>query len=208
MTKQERAGKTRRLLIEAAALEFAGRGYAGTSLHGISAIANTTIGALTFHFSVKSALADAVSEHGCDVTRETVLRTELRGLPPLETVAGITRALAQLLEGTYVVRAAARLSRERPGLHPEWYDSWMPAVRRLLAQARREGSLRADQDAETIAVLVGCLAAGLEATATPLCAPPVTRSWEAHSQVDEVWRVVCAGIGPPSAATDASDEAG
>ncbi|MEO3755851.1 ScbR family autoregulator-binding transcription factor [Streptomyces sp. B6B3] len=199
MSKQERAGRTRRLLIEAAAEEFACHGYAGTSLHRISSVAGVTIGALTFHFSVKSALADAVCEHGCELTNLAVRHAMRRGRPPLETVVDITRALARLLNGRSAVRAAARLSRERPGLHVGWYESWIDEVRQLLLRARREGSLRPDHDPEAVTVLVCCLAAGLEVTTTPACAPTEPGSWNAPDRLDEVWTVVASGITPPDA---------
>ncbi len=199
MSKQERAGRTRRLLIEAAGEEFACHGYAGTSLHRISSVAGVTIGALTFHFPVKSTLADAVCEHGCELTRGAVRHSMRRGSPPLETVIDITRALARLLDGRYTVRAAARLSRERPGQHIGWYECWMNEVRQLLLRARREGSLRADHDTEVIAVLVGCLAAGLEVTTTPVCGSWEARSWNAPDRLDEVWKVLSSGLAPPGA---------
>ncbi|MBO0513797.1 TetR family transcriptional regulator, partial [Streptomyces beijiangensis] len=72
MARQERAEQTRRRLIEAAAAEFAAHGYAGTSLLGIVTSAGVTMGALTFHFPSKSAVADAVQEAGAAATREVM----------------------------------------------------------------------------------------------------------------------------------------
>ncbi|WP_051840598.1 TetR/AcrR family transcriptional regulator [Streptomyces sp. NRRL F-5126] len=136
MAKQERAEQTRQRLIEAAAAEFAEHGYAGTSLHRIVGSAGVTMGALTFHFSSKSALADAVQRAGADDTRAALHRAErtlgAQGL--LDEV----RALADGLRTRHSIRAAARLARERQATGPGWYGSWAPGLREALERAWRE----------------------------------------------------------------------
>ncbi|XXZ49998.1 helix-turn-helix domain-containing protein [Streptomyces cavourensis] len=61
---QERAARTRQTVLEAAADEFAERGYEGASLQRVAWRAATSIGALTFHFRNKTALADEVRTTG------------------------------------------------------------------------------------------------------------------------------------------------
>ncbi|MFF4170139.1 TetR family transcriptional regulator [Streptomyces sp. NPDC001744] len=169
-TKQERGGRTRALLIQAAGQEFALRGYAGTSLTRISRAAMATIGALTFHFPAKNELAEAVCERGCALTRAAVAREVREARSPAEGIAGITEVLAVLLEEEDVVRAAARLSRELPVEH-DWRDSWAPAVHSLLSAAHRDGELR-EEDLETVGVFVACVVSDLEVSALRAHRPP------------------------------------
>ncbi|MGW5768890.1 TetR family transcriptional regulator [Streptomyces longwoodensis] len=170
MARQERAEQTRQRIVEAAASEFAGHGYDGTSLHGIVRTAGVTMGALTFHFRSKSALADAVQEAGAAATRAaldaTAPATGFQGA--LETVL----ALAGALRTTPSVRAAARLTREG---HGGWYDCWAPGLRDALERSWCEQ--RADSGLTPLAVttLLAHVVLGAEAAApTPEALRPVT----------------------------------
>lgn len=77
MVRQERAVRTRQALLDAAAEEFDRHGYEGTSLNRVCRAAGITIGALTFHFSTKAELADAVQSQGRIITRAA-----LDSMPP------------------------------------------------------------------------------------------------------------------------------
>ncbi|WP_327069967.1 TetR/AcrR family transcriptional regulator [Kitasatospora sp. NBC_01250] len=126
--------RTRGAVLVAAAEQFDRHGYGGTSLSRISTAADLSTGALTFHFPTKDALADAVQWHGRHTTQLVVDGlTELRP-PPLRGVVDLTLALAGLLERDVTVRAAARLSRERPGCPAVWCTAWNPALGRLAAR--------------------------------------------------------------------------
>ncbi|MDG4864680.1 TetR family transcriptional regulator, partial [Streptomyces sp. T-3] len=142
MTKQERASRTRSLLLDAAAVEFARHGYVGTSLNKICTAAMATVGALTFHFPAKNALAEAVCARGAELTRKTVAEATGAAGSPLRGVVDLTRALAGLLDEEPMVQAAARLSREQRDIRADWYDAWLPTVQDLLAEAGRAGQLR------------------------------------------------------------------
>ncbi|MFJ3927311.1 TetR family transcriptional regulator [Streptomyces sp. NPDC090022] len=190
--KQERAGRTRALLVQAAGEEFAERGYAGTSLTRISRAAMATIGALTFHFPAKNELAEAVCERGCALTREAVGRAAGAARSPAEAVTEITGTLAALLEEQPVVRAAARLSRELRMRH-DWREAWIPAVRTALTEAQRTGQLRA-QEPELVGVLVACVVADLEVTAQRAYASPSCGAWSVRGRLAEVWEVLWSGI--------------
>ncbi|MFE9256585.1 TetR family transcriptional regulator [Streptomyces sp. NPDC006879] len=198
MVKQERAERTRKLLIQAAAAEFARHGYAGTSLTRISRAATATVGALTFHFPAKSELAAAVGAVGAGITRMEVARANRAARTPLQAVVDITHALAQLLCEDDTVRATARLSRERDDGRHEWCDAWMPVVRERLEEAAREEWLRSGSDPEVVAVLVGHLVAGLEASATG-CGDPIRDGrWSLREQLAEVWELISLGIAVPT----------
>ncbi|MCB5180964.1 TetR/AcrR family transcriptional regulator [Streptomyces antimicrobicus] len=191
--KQERAGRTRALLIQAAGEEFAHRGYAGTSLTRISRAAMATIGALTFHFPAKNELAEAVCERGSELTREAVDRIAAAPHSPAAAVAEITQALAELLEREPVVQAAARLSRELPLKH-DWLEAWVPAVRTLLAQAHRRGELAEEEDQELAGALVACVVANLELSVLRAHGAPLGGTWGVRGRLAEVWEVLWYGI--------------
>ncbi|GAA1349671.1 TetR/AcrR family transcriptional regulator [Streptomyces beijiangensis] len=162
MARQERAEQTRRRLIEAAAAEFAAHGYAGTSLLGIVTSAGVTMGALTFHFPSKSAVADAVQEAGAAATRE-VMDGE-GSAPGLQGVLDDTLALATALETTPSVRAAARLTREGRDTETDWYSAWVPQVREGLARGWPEQHPGSALTPVSAAALLTYVVAGFEAT--------------------------------------------
>jgi TetR/AcrR family transcriptional repressor of nem operon len=59
----QRGEGTRRCILDEAALSFARRGYAGTSLNDVIKATGLTKGAFYFHFSSKEALALEVFRH-------------------------------------------------------------------------------------------------------------------------------------------------
>ncbi|MET9695823.1 TetR/AcrR family transcriptional regulator [Streptomyces sp. NPDC006529] len=210
-TKQERAGRTRNLLIEAAGEEFARRGYAGTSLTRISRSAMATIGALTFHFPAKNDLAEAVCERGHDLTADAVdevAESTGPGGSALEALTEVTQTLARLLEKQPVVRAAARLSRELP-VTADWYDAWTPAVRSLLTRAYRGGELeqRAGADPEIVGVLVACLVSNLEVSVQRQYESAAGSGWSARGRLAEVWEVLWSGISRTSVSSGSDGRA-
>ncbi|MEU8483833.1 TetR family transcriptional regulator [Streptomyces sp. NPDC048641] len=164
MARQERAELTRRRLIEAAAAEFAAHGYAGTSLLGIVKSAGVTMGALTFHFSSKSALADAVQEAGAAATRAVLHGGEAD--PGLRGVLVDTLALAEALETTPSIRAAARFTREGRGAESNWYAAWIPHMRESLERGWPDEHPGSGLTPVSTAALLTYVMAGVEATAS------------------------------------------
>lgn len=79
MVKQERAARTRRTLIRAAAEVFAREGFAPASLTTISRQAGVSNGALHFHFTSKNALAQAVEEEAGEAMRLLIRDVPDRG---------------------------------------------------------------------------------------------------------------------------------
>lgn len=163
VAKQERAEQTRQRLIEAASATFAEHGYAGTSLHQIVRSAGVTMGALTFHFASKSALADAVQEAGTAATRE-VLHSAGHA-PGLQGVLDEVLALADALRNTHSIRAAARLTREGHAADHDWYDSWAPDLREALERAWSEEHLDGGLTPLAATSLLSHVLLGVEATA-------------------------------------------
>ncbi|MGW3391542.1 TetR family transcriptional regulator [Streptomyces cinereoruber] len=207
MASQERAERTRRRLLEAAAEELSQHGFDGTSLQRVCRTAGVTMGALTFHFSNKMSLADAVHAHGHALTRTMVTAVVTAGegrdgdrggdgtegftgkdTPRLRQVVGVTDGLTRLLREEPTVRAAARLSRDRTLKDGHWNDSWLPRVHELLELAHEEGELRSGVNPHSVALLARLLISGLAASTDP------DGDGETFDQLDAIWGLVLSGI--------------
>ncbi|MEU5685029.1 TetR/AcrR family transcriptional regulator [Streptomyces venezuelae] len=161
MVKQERAARTREALVRAAAHEFEQTGYEGTSLTRVAGAAGISVGALTFHFSSKAGLAQAVRTRGDAAVRACVAEAGSGTAPALDSVVALTLALARLLEEDEVVRAAVRLWREVPDSDGTWSALWLPAVAEALDRAGRTG-LAPAVGGRDVALLAEYLLAGAE----------------------------------------------
>ncbi|MFE3525711.1 TetR family transcriptional regulator [Streptomyces sp. NPDC059161] len=193
MTKQQgRAVRTRAALVQAAAAHFDREGYEGTSLSKVCGTAGTSLGALTFHFPTKGALADAVMAEGRALTQTALLRVSALPGPALRKVVGLTLELTRLLEEETAVRCAVRLARERPGTGG-WSDIWRPVVKQLLDQAHSNGQLRYGAGPAEVAMLVEYLTAGAEAF---LRGRPDAgaAAGTTVAQLKSVWRLALAGV--------------
>ena len=214
--KQERASRTRRALLTAAAEEFDRLGYAGASLGGIARAAGISLGALTFHFPSKQELSTAVREQGCAATRALVARTGARRDPPVQCVVSLTLGLVELLQKDASVRAAARLDREAADARHSWRGVWTPLIHERLratpdAEACPETTPGASPvtDSAALTVLAVLLVCGTEATlphrAGP--APDSPRPDSPDSEQDNsallarVWRQIL----PQAAPADCGD---
>ncbi|WP_308345432.1 TetR/AcrR family transcriptional regulator [Streptomyces sp. ISL-94] len=187
---------TRNHLIAVAGVEFDRNGYDGTSFSRLSRTAGVSIGALTFHFSAKAQLASAVEESGRSATRAVVENITAGGDgTALETVSALVLALGRLIEADPVVRAAARLTRERAGAGPEWCGSWLPEVGTLLGQAVEQGQLRPDVDPRPVALLTAHLMCG---TVARVRHGRIRRPGAAVDELRELWRIICRGIVAPT----------
>ncbi|MEU3227841.1 ScbR family autoregulator-binding transcription factor [Streptomyces sp. NPDC006976] len=162
MVQQERAARTRRALIIAAAEVFADDGYALASLPAISKRAGVSTGALHFHFSSKDALAAAVEN-----TAELGLRNlvdeclESSGTLLQCLACTVTRLLEAVREDP-VTRAGLRLggdpSRKSGGGVVVWWYEW---VSDLLARARETGELPDEVSPEGAATVISAAVAGV-----------------------------------------------
>ncbi|GAA2605035.1 MULTISPECIES: TetR/AcrR family transcriptional regulator [Streptomyces] len=150
MVTQDRAARTRQALIAAAAADMDLNGYDGATLSVISASAQVSMGALTFHFSSKRALAEGVVAEASALTRERAAAAVSDQPSPLPAAIALLQHLADLLDESVVVRAAALLTRERPEAVPGWHQAWVPTLSHLLREADNAGQLH--RDARPVAV--------------------------------------------------------
>jgi AcrR family transcriptional regulator len=191
---QERAARTREAILLAAAADFDRYGYQGTSLARIRAAAGISTGALTFHFPTKDSLADTIQQRGHERTRQAVGHLASAPMPALRAVVSLTLALAGLLERDVTVRAAARLSRERPQACAAWSTAWTPTACELAQRAAealpREGS------AATVIALTRHLVAGVEVhlRCSAWQAASAPDGLSPRAQLEQVWDLLLRGL--------------
>ncbi|MEU6392951.1 ScbR family autoregulator-binding transcription factor [Streptomyces sp. NPDC046939] len=142
---QERAVQTRLQVLEAAALLFDQRGYAGTSIKDVADEVGMTKGAVYFHYPTKEALTIAVVE--AHYARWPVLleASQSKGLGPMDTLVDLLDRTATQFRDDPIVRGGARLQMEQPlpeGTLPTPYVGWIDLLRQLLTEAREAGELR------------------------------------------------------------------
>ncbi|MFD3514438.1 TetR family transcriptional regulator [Streptomyces sp. NPDC058657] len=156
---QERAARTRQAVLEAAAEEFAERGYQGASLQRMVWRAATSIGALTFHFGTKTALAHEVRTTGrAHLTH--CLQDRAPTADPLRELRTLIGRLAHLAREDPFVRAARRLETDRHPSEPPLAQTWLPALRDLLDRAHSTHRLRPGVSREDATTLLTHLAEG------------------------------------------------
>ncbi|MET9732783.1 ScbR family autoregulator-binding transcription factor [Streptomyces sp. NPDC006458] len=166
MPRQERAERTRELVVRAAAVCFDTTGFAATSLSEIVEMAEVSKGALYFHFSSKEKLAEAVvAQLGTD-WREIVRAAGTPDGPVLQTLIDMTHDLARHMHQDVVFRAGLRLcdERRRPGedVRISPYRSWRRTVGHLLARSHRRGELLPGLDLTQAAQMLTAATAGIE----------------------------------------------
>ncbi|MFE1766881.1 TetR family transcriptional regulator [Streptomyces angustmyceticus] len=191
MVTQGRAARTREALIGAAAADMDAKGFDGATLAAISASARVSMGALTFHFSSKRALAEGVVEEASAITRARTTAAVAGQSSPLPAAIALLQCLADLLDESVVVRAAALLARERPEAVPGWHRAWVPTLRRLLREADRAGELHQNARPVAVATLVVHLLTAVEVYR----GSPMGEGLGAKGALSRLLPVVCRGIG-------------
>jgi len=137
MAQQERAVRTRRAVLEAAAAVFAERGYAAATIGEILARAQVTKGALYFHFDSKAALAQGVLE--AQVTTDYHVPRELKLQEWVD--AGLT--LAKRLPQEPLLLAGVRLSADLQGreVFGSAWPAWTELTAAFLSEAKERGEV-------------------------------------------------------------------
>ncbi|MFG3410105.1 ScbR family autoregulator-binding transcription factor [Streptomyces sp. NPDC048142] len=152
MARQERAMRTRRVILGAAAEMFNELGYDATTIGGLIERVQLTRGGLYFHFSSKEELARAVLDEA--VTREGLVPQAFK----LQEWVDLALLLAHRLPVEPVLSASIRLSvdpRARSLFGTRWPD-WIELGDNLLREAKDRGELLPHVDpAETARLFVG-----------------------------------------------------
>ncbi|WP_419992838.1 TetR family transcriptional regulator [Streptomyces boninensis] len=195
MARQNRAVRTRRTLIDAAAVEFNRDGYHGASLAQISLAAGISMGALTFHFPNKAELADAVAEEGWSTARAAVERIAHQPTSPLQRTIELTLELTRLLEEDALVRCAVGLSRERHSA-TQWAEVWLPLANSLASQAHESGQLSSHTPPDDLTELVRLLVGGSELYVRSDGTTATSDYNSAVARLRRSWHLVLEGIAP------------
>ncbi|MFD4632519.1 ScbR family autoregulator-binding transcription factor [Streptomyces sp. NPDC058284] len=136
MAQQERAVRTRRAVLEAAAVVFAEHGYAAATVSDILKVAGVTKGALYFHFDSKEALARGVLQ------AQTAYAVPPQDLKVQEWVdTGLL--LAHRLPQDPVVQAGAVLSSDPRGRehYGSAWPAWVDLSAQMLIEAKERGEI-------------------------------------------------------------------
>ncbi|WP_344447364.1 TetR family transcriptional regulator, partial [Kitasatospora nipponensis] len=97
MPRQERAQRTRQLLIEAASASFDQAGFAMTGLNDVIRPTGISKGALYFHFGSKEQLAEAVMAESRAGLREAIRSARHSSDCPLQYLIDLSHGLARRL---------------------------------------------------------------------------------------------------------------
>jgi AcrR family transcriptional regulator len=164
MVKQERAARTRKALVRAAAEVFAQDGFVLASLTSISKRAGVSNGALHFHFESKLALARAVEAEAAAVIRAIAPPVQAGGPDALQRLIDATYDLMGRLERDAVVRAGFELGSGPPRLAgaADLRAQWRTWVEEVLGAAEREGVLAEGVSAAEASVTVVAATVGFE----------------------------------------------
>ncbi|PNG17058.1 ScbR family autoregulator-binding transcription factor [Streptomyces cahuitamycinicus] len=152
MARQERAIRTRRTILEAAAAVFDERGYTSATIGEILDRAGVTKGALYFHFGSKEELAVGVFEEQLAIA-----------LPPqstkLQELVDSGLVMARRLRSEPLVRASVGLALDQGAMDLDRtpaFRMWIDQNTQLLTEAKARGELLQHVDvAETAELLVG-----------------------------------------------------
>ncbi|MFD5102917.1 ScbR family autoregulator-binding transcription factor [Streptomyces albidochromogenes] len=197
MAKQERAERTLRRIVTAAAEQFVQHGYAGTSLDDITRAAGVSKGAFYFHFASKGQVATAVVEHSQSLFEDAITEPCTPADSPLQHVIDLTHRLNSLLHLEPATRAVVRFHREWTGAEqPEFdhYSLWYETVGQLFCQAAKRRELRSDIPAASPRVLASTTLFSMEAL-----------SWmgmstdETARRLTDLWDVLLPAITPRGA---------
>lgn len=167
-TASERAAATRHHLLDIAARRFAAQGYAATSLRDLIEASGLSKGAFYFHFASKRDLAVEVFRAKQDQLIAAVTAAMDPERPALEQLRQVwsARALAVASDpGVGSLRRLAAALAEDPALERElsaFHARPIELIGGLLAQAQRDGEVRADVDPERAAQAAFAGAIGLD----------------------------------------------
>lgn len=207
MVQQERAARTRRALIQAAAEVFAEVGFVHASLGAISQRAGVSNGALYFHFANKSMLAEAVEAQAAESVRRLTEGARARQGDSLQSVVDATHELMGTLARDVVVRGGFKLAGDiaRPAKSPLRME-WQRWVEDSLRRAERSGALADGVSWGDAARVIVAATTGLEVLgakdASWLSRQNVTRFWELLlprlTGRRALNTLVCSGSRPPA----------
>ncbi|MEU7584224.1 ScbR family autoregulator-binding transcription factor [Streptomyces sp. NPDC041068] len=190
MARQERAVRTRRVVLEAAAEVFGECGYERAAILDILKRAGVTKGALYFHFPSKEALAHAVIEEQLGVAAEAQTGHGLQG------AIDLTQEIAHGLQHDVMLRASIRLTLEATfdSPVPAPYHAWVGVIERLLAEAQERGEVMPQVEPNDTAMMIVGSFTGIQVMSEIL-----TGRVDLSARITKFWQHVLPGIAFPGA---------
>ncbi|MHA6757953.1 ScbR family autoregulator-binding transcription factor [Streptacidiphilus sp. PAMC 29251] len=188
--QQERAIRTRELILNAAAEVFDQYGFAGASITKILDRAGVTPGAMYFHFKSKQGLAQAVM----NTQPQTIV--PLLESEGLQRLVDITMIWAHLLQVDPMLRAGVRLTTEQAsfGVHDATpYQDWAQIMADCLQVALERGELQAGVEPAEVAEFVVAACTGMQ-----LYAEVVSGRADLPQRAVRMWRILLPGIAVPA----------
>ncbi|RSS83981.1 ScbR family autoregulator-binding transcription factor [Streptomyces sp. WAC06614] len=187
--RQARAIRTREKIIRAAAEVFDESGFSGASMNKIVRRAETTMGAMYFHFASKEEIAQTVmNEQAADLTFPD-------GEDGLQRLLDINLEVAHQMRTNVLFRAGVRLAVEQGdfGMRDAApYQLWTELFREQLEAAARRGELLPGVDtAEFAEILVGAY------TGTQLMSNIATGRENLIERIATLWRYLLPSIASP-----------
>lgn len=191
MAEQERAIRTRRAILEAAATVFDEQGYDAANIAEILARAGVTKGAMYFHFASKEALAEAV------MLEQSRIRPAPVPGPALQTVIDLTRHVGHELRKNPMMRAGIRLATEQGTFRSHGgpaYLGWIEILERHFDQAKEQGELLDDASPrDTAEFLVGSF------TGLQMLSQELSNHEDLQPRLTTLWSYVLPHVATPEA---------
>lgn len=150
-TLTERARRAQ--LIEATVDLVADRGFAEASLSGIAERAGITKAAVLYHFPSKNAVIRAAHEHVVSALTGHVAAAVEATRPERAPAAYIRAMIGHLREHPRHTRMIVEAMTHDQGTY-EPAERWRPLAG-IIDTARQAGSMRAERDPRTLAIIVG-----------------------------------------------------
>ncbi|UFR03534.1 TetR/AcrR family transcriptional regulator [Streptomyces sp. Go40/10] len=191
MAQQERGIRSRRSILEAAAVVFGERGYDAASTNEILARAGLTRGALYHHFPSKEAIAAALAQaHG-----EALVVPDPDQPVKLQSVIDLTLAFSLRLQTDMVLRASVRLAVERSSFSMSSqtpYNQSITLVEDLLRQADKQGELLPGTDLSEVASTIVGAYTGLQ-----VMSEVYSSRQDLPARISALWRLLLPGLAAP-----------
>lgn len=185
---QQRAVRTREVLLRAAAEVFDEVGYTRASITKIIDRAGLTAGAVYFHFKSKEGLARAViHEQAADLRFP-------QGEAGLQRLIDMTGYLAVEMQQNTLFRAGVRLAVEQneADLHEyAIYEWWAERFREELVAARHKGQLLPSADEDAFASLLVAAYTG-----TQIMSQLSTQRADLPGRISDMWHCLLPALAP------------
>lgn len=192
MLNQSRAVETRRNILYAAARVFERKGYSAATIAEILAEADTTKGALYFHFESKEALANVIVEEQSSWIDEN---TDPR-ISPIQRSIDLSYRFIEALQNDPLVRASIRLTLERNTFgtdNPSPYVSWVSLLADMLENAAAQGLLLPFVSPQDAAHLLASAVTG-----TQLTSEAITHRSDLKYRIEQMWVILLPALVPSS----------